>query len=342
MCMLQLVRVCAGVVTDPSLFVVCVCICTGDAEILTSYGWIEAVGHADRAAYDLAVHAKASGADLSAQEQYDAPREEERVVVTTKPAVFGKAMGKKAKDVTEHLRSLPVVDAMAIEKQLAEGGSASVKLCTDETFTLTRDMLSLSTKKELVHTAKYLPNVIEPAFGIGRIFFAILEHTFYSRPSNNSAPAAAAAATADGKKDAKDKLKDDKEKEKRTVFALPPHLAPFKLSILPISAHPDLEEYVKTLSRACITANISFKADSSSGSIGKRYARADEIGIPFGVTIDFETREDKKVTIRERDSMQQIRVGISEAVSIVAHLTQGNLTWQQAYEQYPKFTAAQE
>jgi glycyl-tRNA synthetase len=217
--------------------------------------------------------------------------------------------------------------------------SATVRLCTNEEFKLTRDMVFISKKTETQHMAKYTPNVIEPAFGIGRIFYSILEHTFYVRPTAGAAAGAAASKPA-----AESKQKEkDVDKERRTVFALPAHLAPTKLTILPLSASADLDATIKDLSRTCILHNLSYKVDASAGSsIGKRYSRADEIGIPYGITIDFETKNDGCVTVRERDSMQQIRVKIADAIPIVDKLTQGHTSWDEMYNSHPKFTTQQE
>lgn len=72
---------------------------------------------------------------------------------------------------------------------------------------------------------------------------------------------------------------------------------------------------------------ITSKVDDSSVSIGKRYSRNDELGTSFAVTIDFQSCEDQKVTIRERDSTEQIRVEITEACHLLDELVNGKLSW---------------
>jgi glycyl-tRNA synthetase len=236
------------------------------------------------------VHAKATGTDLTAQETFETPKSIEVTKWDIKNAVLGKALGKKSKEVTEHVRALKLADALALEKELAEKGEATVKVLIkgdatkgesskEESFVLKRDMMSVSTKTEMVHTAKYTPNVIEPAFGIGRIFYSILEHTYYVRP-----PKPAAEKKAESKEDAEDAAA-------RRVFALPAHIAPTKLSILPISNREEFEPIQKELARAAVQANVTYKIDASAGSIGKRYAKADEIGIPFGITSQYSRRQ---------------------------------------------------
>jgi glycyl-tRNA synthetase len=94
----------------------------------------------------------------------------------------------------------------------------------------------------------------------------------------------------------------------RTVLRFHPYLAPFKAAVLPLSKKlgGKAEEVYAELCK-------SFMCDyDETGNIGKRYRRQDEIGTPFCVTVDFETSEDGKVTVRERDSMEQVRIGIDE------------------------------
>merc|ERR1712176_822731 len=138
-------------------------------------------------------------------------------------------------------------------------------------------------KKE-VHVREVQPHVIEPAFGIGRIMYAILEHNF--------------------------KVREDDEQ--RTWLSLPPMLAPVKCSVLPLSRNEAFEPFIKQISNALTEMDISHKVDDSSGSIGRRYARTDEIAIPFGVTIDFDTVNNTPhtVTLRERNTTRQIRTEI--------------------------------
>eukprot|EP00644_Phytophthora_capsici_P019045 jgi/Phyca11/537817/estExt2_fgenesh1_pg.C_PHYCAscaffold_2080001 len=87
----------------------------------------------------------------------------------------------------------------------------------------------------------------------------------------------------------------------------------------------------------------TFKADvdTSSVAIGRKYARADELGIPFGVTIDFDTVKDRVVTLRERDSTAQVRIPMDVIGAEVSKLIKGSATWEQMLERYPKVTAAE-
>ena len=129
---------------------------------------------------------------------------------------------------------------------------------------------------------KYIPYIIESTVGLDRAVLAVLCEAY-----------------------------DEEEMEDgttRTVLHLNPKVAPYKVSVLPLS---------KKLSEK---ANVVYEKLSNefmcdydeAGSIGKRYRRADEIGIPYCITVDFDTLEDNKVTIRDRDTMKQVRIDIEE------------------------------
>ena len=97
----------------------------------------------------------------------------------------------------------------------------------------------------------------------------------------------------------------------------------------------------ETLRRTTLgEAGVGFKVDDSGQAIGRRYARTDEIGIPFGVTVDFQSPQDNSVTVRERDSMEQIRVDAGKVVHIITDLCNGRLSWTEARSIYPRFDAS--
>jgi glycyl-tRNA synthetase len=98
--------------------------------------------------------------------------------------------------------------------------------------------------------------------------------------------------------------------EKRTVMRLDPRLAPVKVAVLPLSRNPELSPKARALA-AELRRWWSVEFDDA-GAIGRRYRRQDEIGTPYCVTIDFDTLDDDAVTVRERDSMHQERVGLDQ------------------------------
>ena len=146
---------------------------------------------------------------------------------------------------------------------------------------------------------RFVPYVIEPAAGVGRAMLAFLLDAY----------------TEDEAPDAKGKL------EKRTVLRLDPRLAPVKVAVLPLSRHADLSPRAREVA-ALLRRHWNTEFDDAS-AIGRRYRRQDEIGTPFCVTVDFDTPEDQAVTVRERDTMGQERVGLDALVSYLAQRLPG-------------------
>ena len=135
---------------------------------------------------------------------------------------------------------------------------------------------------------KYVPYVIEPSLGADRVMLAFLCNAYEEE--------------------------EIAEGDTRVVLHLHPKLAPYKVAVLPLSKKlsEKANEVYEQLSKR-------FMCDyDEAGSIGKRYRREDEIGTPYCVTIDFDTLEDETVTIRDRDTMEQIRVKIDELEEWIA------------------------
>lgn len=87
-------------------------------------------------------------------------------------------------------------------------------------------------------------------------------------------------------------------------------------------------------------AGVSSKIDDSGQTIGKRYARTDECGIPFAITVDFDTLGDNTVTLRDLDTMKQVRMPIGDLSSNITQLAYAQKTWDDVCKQYPIFEAA--
>jgi len=126
---------------------------------------------------------------------------------------------------------------------------------------------------------RIIPHVVEPSFGAERLLYALLEYS----------------------------LRIDEDK--RVYLSLPPYLAPFDVSVFPLLSKPEFIAKAKEVADRLDGFKVNF---DDSGSIGRRYARADEIGIPFAVTIDYQTFSDNTVTLRFRDTKEQRRISIDE------------------------------
>jgi glycyl-tRNA synthetase len=132
-----------------------------------------------------------------------------------------------------------------------------------------------------------VPYVIEPSAGVDRGVLAVLNEAY--------------------------KVEDLGDGKTRTVLELKPHLAPIKAAVIPLKKnHEELVKIASEIKKDLQKLRLGRILLENSGNIGKSYRRHDEIGTPLCITVDFETLEDQSVTIRDRDSMQQNRIKISD------------------------------
>lgn len=123
------------------------------------------------------------------------------------------------------------------------------------------------------------------------------------------------------------------------VLSFPPAVAPTKVLIVPISAKEVFKPFLQQLLQKLRAIGIPSRVDYSNTSIGKRYARNDELGTPFGITVDFQTVKDGSITLRERDSTRQVRADTDKIVSAIQALVSENKTWADVESELPKFEA---
>ncbi|PIA54277.1 hypothetical protein AQUCO_00900670v1 [Aquilegia coerulea] len=272
-----------------------------DAEIECSYGWVECVGIADRSAYDLNAHSAKSGVALDAHEKLQEPREIEKLVI----APMKKELGLEFKG--NQKKAMNEKEAMEMKATLESKGEVEFHVCTlGKAVTIKSSMVSISIEKKKEHQRVFTPSVIEPSFGIGRIIYCLFEHSFYTRPS---------------------KAGD----EQLNVFRFPSLVAPVKCTVFPLVQNQEYENVAEQISQSLTGSGILHKIDITGTSIGKRYARTDELGVPLAITVD----SSSSVTIRERDSKEQIRVGIDEVAAVVKAVTEGQSTWTDIQQRYP-------
>lgn len=148
--------------------------------------------------------------------------------------------------------------------------------------------------RDPVSGEKYRPYVIEPTVGIDRLLLAILVESY--------------SLVKGGRSTTKEAVKDEE-----VVLKLPKRLAPVKIAVLPLSKKEELSSVAQGIA-AGLRKQWMVQYDETA-SIGKRYRRQDEIGTPYCVTVDFDSLEDKKVTVRDRDTMEQERVAIDDLIS---------------------------
>lgn len=146
------------------------------------------------------------------------PRTVDVLEVVPDKAQLGKALKKDAKAVTEALQKLSIQDIEKLETELKAKGEYVLQAGAVQT-TLTPSLVSVKRGQKTVHVDEVTPSVIEPSFGIGRIMYAVLEHSFQIREGD----------------------------EQRTYLTLPPLVAPYKCSLLPLSTNPEFQPFIRQL-----------------------------------------------------------------------------------------------
>ena len=247
-----------------------------DAELFSKrFGWIECVGIADRSAYDLSAHIKASNTDMYALRRFEKPKEVKKQIVEPNMAVLGPRYKNKAGKIKQALENMTP----------SELKNPMVKV-DEEIINLDEDCFDIVESVEKIPGEKFVPHVIEPSYGLDRILYCILEHNF---------------------------KEIEKKGETYRLMTLSSQMAPIKVGVFPLISDPQLIDTAKKIDSMIREAGILTYYDAG-GTIGRRYARMDEVGTPYCVTIDHDSLDDEMVTVRDRDSTEQNRIQISKLV----------------------------
>jgi glycyl-tRNA synthetase len=242
-----------------------------DQEVLLDrYGWTEVSGHAYRTDFDLTCHMNASGADMRVFKEYPNPVETEQQVVKPNMAKMGPAFKKDAGKVGELLSK---ADSQTVSAAFQKDGFYMA-----ENFKVLPEHVQIVTQKSVERGRRFVPHVVEPSFGSDRLFYVALEYAYG--------------------------VKDD-----RVVLSFPRSIAPTQVGVYPLMSKDGLAEKAQEIQRQLTQAGFSVEFDEA-GSIGRRYARADEAGIQLGITVDYDSVSQDTVTIRDRDSWRQVRCNI--------------------------------
>lgn len=246
---------------------------TYDHEVLLDeYGWIELAGHAYRTDFDLSSHAAYTQQEFVALKELLEPV---KIVREEVQVNFENLRGAFKEEAKKIFKLLSTMGSEKILNALKTQGFVEVG-----GYKLSPDFFSVRTVEERTKVKKFVPHVVEPSFGIERTLYSVLEHSYSER---------------DGK----------------VVLRLKRELAPISVAVYPLVKKDNLTK--KALEIYTTLRKERFRAIyDDDGSIGRRYARSDEIGVPVAITIDYQTLEDNTVTLRDRDTTLQIRVSVDD------------------------------
>ncbi|MEL9997765.1 MAG: glycine--tRNA ligase [Sulfolobales archaeon] len=252
---------------------------------ISRWGWLEVSGHAYRTDYDLSRHMKYSGQDLRVFKRFEEPRVIKSYKVVVNKALIGKLFKDKAADV------LNLISSMDVNDLKSKISSSSEEYIVLGGYSIPKSAVSIQEVTEKVSGKHIIPHVVEPSFGAERLLLVVLDHAY-------------------------------SEEDGRVVLKLPRGLAPIQVAVYPLVNDTELEAKAKEIYEELVNGGFYVVYDDS-GTIGRRYARADEIGIPVVVTVDHQTLVDSTVTLRDRDSRKQVRVRRDEVLKKIQEFLTG-------------------
>jgi glycyl-tRNA synthetase len=236
------------------------------------WGWIEVSGHAHRTDYDLSSHMKTSGVDLCVYKENEVPVEQETITVKPVMAKMGPIFKNEAARVAKLILEAP---AEEVATAIENNGSY-----TAGSYRILPEYVEISRGKNIVRGKRFIPHVVEPSFGCDRLFYVALEYAYHV-------------------------------KKGRVVMRFPRTIAPMQVGVYPLVSKDGIAEKAQEVHKLLVSEGFETEYDEA-GSIGRRYARADEAGFPLGITVDYDTLRDSTVTIRDRDTWKQVRTRIED------------------------------
>ncbi|MCQ5336661.1 MAG: glycine--tRNA ligase [Candidatus Methanomethylicia archaeon] len=242
---------------------------------LERWGWTEVSGHAYRTDYDLLRHQNYSGQDLKVFRRFTIPKKEYRIIAIPKIDIINNII--KNNDIaTKIISIIKNKKAEELKKELERGN-----IIIDD-IEIRPEFVEFKTEEITITGEHFIPHVSEPSFGAERLVYVAMEYAY-------------------------------REKNNRIILSLPKDIAPIKIAVFPLVNKDGLREKAIEVYNMIKSKGFIVEFDDD-GSIGRRYARADEIGIPLAITIDYKTMEDNTVTIRNRDTWEQERISISNII----------------------------
>jgi len=206
---------------------------------------------------------------------------------------LGPEFGGDAADVADALERLAERDRSAFEgdEVVVEVGGQEHAVPTEKAgFAV----------EEVTEAGEHItPHVVEPSFGIDRLLYTVVHHAY---------------------------REDEVDGEARTYLDLEPAVAPTSVGVFPLESGGEMETVAREVVADLRSEGLAVTYDDS-GSIGRRYRRQDEVGTPFCVTVDHRSLDDGTVTVRDRDSTEQVRVPIDDLPGTLTALRDGDRTF---------------
>jgi len=255
-----------------------------DQEVfLDKWGWVEVSGHADRTDYDLSRHSKYSGDVLKVERHLEKPR---TIYIREAYPEPLKIKEKYPDNIGFIMRELKKYSPTDLYKMIEDKGGVDVG-----SIRLDKSLFKVVETVKNVSIEKFTPHVVEPSFGLDRIVYAVLEYAYLERGD-------------------------------RIVLSLPAYIAPIEAAVYPLLDRDDLKDMASSIVKDLEMAGFRVFYDYGD-SIGRLYARGDEIGIPVAFTVDLRSLNDDTVTVRDRDSWRQYRIDKNRVVEYVERLVEG-------------------
>lgn len=254
-----------------------------DLEAEIDGSWLECIGCSNRGNYDLSCHR------ITVPRALDNPYKKEKLVLVPDKKAMGPVYKKKLPQVLRHLETRKQDEIREIRRLFDKDYVYSFDINL-ETHVVKREMVAIELVEETVSSTDFVPHVIEPSFGLDRLMYAVLQHSMWKRP-------------------------DD---ERRVVVSLQESIVPYRFALCQLSNNDTLMKKLHEIDDWVYDdLGTDMYTDLSSTGIGKRYVRLDEMGIKYAITIDFQTLDDDTVTVRDRDTTSQKRVGPSELEDLI-------------------------
>ncbi|GAA0287605.1 glycine--tRNA ligase [Halobacterium noricense] len=260
-----------------------------DAEGEVDGDWIELEGVASRTDYDLSKHSEHADDTFTVFKQYDEPKTVERATVDPDMSYLGPEFGGDAGAVADALEALAERD-----RSTFDGDEVTVEV-EGEAYAVPTEKTGFAVEEVTESGRHIVPHVVEPAFGVGRAVYTVLAHNYDE---------------------------DEVEGETRDVLRLPAEVSRTTVGVFPLMDKDGLGDTARDLAADLREAGLSVTYDDS-GNIGRRYRRQDEVGTPYCVTVDYESLEDDTVTLRDRDTTDQVRVDADDLVDVLPALRDG-------------------